>query len=96
MITTRPDGRPTGRPIRSLIVGLVLSTVVAGGAAARVGGVGDVTPFEAYEPPRACPAGAPALTPERIRSILKRRGYYAIRNLRYLKPDAGAWIAPEG
>ena len=91
MITTRPIGRPLGRPIRHLIAVLALSTAAAGLAEARVGGV---TPFPTFEQPRACPAGKPALTPDGIRTILKRQGYYAIRGLRYLKPSQIEWIAP--
>jgi len=100
MIETRPVGRLLGcpmrycRPMRYVSAGLVLSLAMAGQAIAGIGGVGGVTPFPSFEQPRICPAGNPALTPERIRSILKRRGYYAIRGLRYLKPQSGEWIAP--
>ena len=85
MITTRPIGRA--------IAVLILSTAAAGSAAAGIGGVGGVTPLQEYEQSQVCPAGKPALTAERIRSILKRRGYYAIRGLRYLKPLPREWIA---
>jgi hypothetical protein len=77
-----------------MIAVLVLSMAAAGQAAAGVGGAGGVTPLQSFEQQQVCPAGTPALTPERIRSILKRRGYYAIRGLRYLKPLPSEWIVP--
>jgi hypothetical protein len=74
---------------------LVLSMAMAGQAAAGVGGITGVTPYPEFEQqPQTCPMGIPALTPDRVRSILKRRGYYAIRDLRYLKPLQGEWLAP--
>ena len=94
MIETRPIGRLLGRPIRYLSAALMLSMAIAGQAVAGIGGVGGVTPFPSFEQPRICPAGKPALSPERVRSILKHRGYYAIRGLRYLKPQLSVWVAP--
>lgn len=98
MIDARPVGRLLRRPARILLVqclvigaALMLSAALAGQAVAGVRG----TPYSGFERrPQTCPAGTPALTPERIRAILKRRGYYAIRDLRYLKPDLNEWIAP--
>ena len=102
MIETRPIGRLLKRLSRrshrrSLCAGAVvlLPLAVAGTAVAGVGGVGGVSSFPGYEPPQQiCPTGSPALKPDRIRSILKRRGYYAIRDLRYLKPLPNEWIVP--
>lgn len=102
MIETRPVGRLFNRLSRGLRVRLLcagsaalLPVAMAGSAVAGIGGVGGVPSFPGYEPPaQICPTGSPALKPDRIRSILKRRGYYAIRDLRYLKPLQSEWIAP--
>jgi len=94
MIETCPIGRLLVWSIRCSSAALVLSLGLAGQALAGIGGVGGVAPFPSFEQPRICPAGKPALSPERVRSILKHRGYYAIRGLRYLKPQLGEWVAP--
>jgi len=98
MIDTRSMGRLLRRPIRFLLFACVAAgggIVVAGQAAAGFGSVVGVTPLPGLEPQeQICPMGTPALTPEGIRAILKRRGYYAIRDLRYLKPQVEVWIAP--
>jgi hypothetical protein len=102
MIETRPVGRLLNRSsgrsrVRSLCAGAaaLVPLAMAGPAVAGIGGVGGVSSFPGFEPPpQVCPTGSPALKPDRIRSILKRRGYYAIRDLRYLKPLRGEWIAP--
>jgi hypothetical protein len=79
----------------ALALSLVLSLALSGPAMAGIGSVAGVTSLPGFEPEvQVCPAGNPALTPERIRSILKQRGFYAIRDLRYLKPSPGEWIAP--
>lgn len=100
MIETRPVGRSRRQTSRRRIAGnvcasvaLLMSTAMAGQAVAGIGGVGGMPPFQSFEQPKTCPTGSPALTPEGIRSILKHRGYYAIRDLRYLKPLSGEWIA---
>jgi hypothetical protein len=101
MIEARPVGRVPRHPPRTpraqykyvCASAALLFAMAVGGQA--VAGVSGMTPFPNFErQPKACPKGNPALTPERIRSILKRRGYYAIRDLRYLKPLPGEWIAP--
>jgi hypothetical protein len=76
--------------------GLMVSLALSGQAMAGIGGAGGMTVIPGFEEQevRICPAGTPALTAERIRSILKRRGFYAIRDLRYLKPLPSEWIAP--
>jgi hypothetical protein len=102
MIETRPIGRLRRHPSRNplarhigVCATLLVSLAMAGEAAAGIGGVGGVSPFQSFErQPQTCPRGNPTLTPERIRSILKRRGYYAIRDLRYLKPLPAEWVAP--
>lgn len=109
MFETRPIGRLLRRAVRLVAVrkrfaqykylcgsaALALSLVLAGQAMAGIGNVAGVTSLPGLEPDvQACPAGNPALTAERIRSILKQRGFYAIRDLRYLKPSPGEWIAP--
>lgn len=108
MFETRPNGRLPGRTARSarhvffqhklaqlLCISAVLSLMLAGQAIAGIGGTRGMASIPGVEREvRICPAGNPALTPERIRSILKQRGFYAIRDLRYLKPSSGEWIAP--
>jgi len=98
MIDTRSMGGLLRRSVRFLLfacVAIGAALAVTGQAAAGFGSVVGVTPLPGFEPQeQICPAGMPALTPERIRAILKRRGYYAIRNLRYMKPQADEWIAP--
>lgn len=102
MLDARSMGRLLRRPVRIFLAtyiavgaALAVSIAVAGQALAGLNGVGGVTPLPGFEQrEQVCPTGIPALTPERIRSILKRRGFYAIRDLRYLKPQSDEWMAP--